>query len=233
MNFGEYLRQCRKKLDWSQPQAASNLEIEQSYLSKLENGKSYPSEKIFDKLTEIYRLNMDELNDKLPPEDLNKLKEIKQFRQRFLNKESAKIKATRSWLIGGLVMIILGACFLGLALTSHQAQVEHTYRSEGILKEGEELDVFALVYEEGQIPSEDPSLVTKRQELIARLDQIHEVTQQYKGEGFVVNTAQGRRFFKLLNSKEVNSSETTRFFIPPAFLFLLGGIACFYISRRW
>ncbi|MEQ8954557.1 MAG: helix-turn-helix transcriptional regulator, partial [Gammaproteobacteria bacterium] len=48
MNFGEKLRLLRTEKGWHQPELAEKLGIEQSYLSKLENGHSLPSGEILD-----------------------------------------------------------------------------------------------------------------------------------------------------------------------------------------
>lgn len=53
MKFGVYLRSLREKAGWTQPEAAEKIEIEQSYLSKLETGKCFPSEDIFSKLSRV------------------------------------------------------------------------------------------------------------------------------------------------------------------------------------
>ncbi|MBO6796341.1 helix-turn-helix transcriptional regulator [Maricaulis sp.] len=50
MKFGDYLRQCREAKGWTQPEAARHADIEQSYLSKLETGRSYPSEDVYSRL---------------------------------------------------------------------------------------------------------------------------------------------------------------------------------------
>ena len=52
MKFGDYLRQARETRQWTQPEAAARAGIEQSYLSTLETGKSYPSEEVFGRLVE-------------------------------------------------------------------------------------------------------------------------------------------------------------------------------------
>ncbi len=64
MKFGLFIRNCRDKLEWTQPEAALKIQIEQSYLSKLETGKSYPSEEVFDKPVEVYQINTESLFDK-------------------------------------------------------------------------------------------------------------------------------------------------------------------------
>jgi len=52
MKFGDYLRQKREDRGWTQPEAAAKARIEQSYLSKLETGRSYPSDDVFERLVE-------------------------------------------------------------------------------------------------------------------------------------------------------------------------------------
>ena len=89
MKFGDYIRQCRERLKWTQPEAATKIEIEQSYLSKLETGKSYPSEEIFNKLADVYQINLNELYEKIPSDELNNLKDIKLVREAILNRNRA------------------------------------------------------------------------------------------------------------------------------------------------
>ncbi len=40
MRFGEKLKELRNEKEWTQPEMAEAIGIEQSYWSKLENGKS-------------------------------------------------------------------------------------------------------------------------------------------------------------------------------------------------
>ena len=57
MKFGEYLKNRRTELGWTQPDAASKAGIEQSYLSKLETGKSFPSEDVYQRLVGAFGLD--------------------------------------------------------------------------------------------------------------------------------------------------------------------------------
>lgn len=59
MDFGIYLRNLRKSRNWTQPEAAEHIGVEQSYLSKLETGKATPSEKILDDLVRAYDIDLD------------------------------------------------------------------------------------------------------------------------------------------------------------------------------
>ena len=231
MKYGDYIRSCREKQKWTQPEAASKIDIEQSYLSKLETGKSHPSEEIFDKLVKVYKLSVDELYDQISSEELDKLKEIKQVRNVILKNSKAKTTTTRSWLVSGIVMIMLGAAFFGGAIISDRHQVQYSYRSEGLLQLDEELNAFDLIHK--KINLSDQATVDKRRKLLSRIDQKDEVTTQYKGEGYIQNVENSRRFFVLMNTGEVERDYGNRWFLIPALMFLVGGCCCFYISRRW
>jgi len=54
MNIGRKLIQLRKEKAWTQAYAAKVIEIQQSYLSKLENGRHLPSSEVLDKLSNAY-----------------------------------------------------------------------------------------------------------------------------------------------------------------------------------
>ena len=125
MKFGEFLRELRDKQQWTQPEAAGKIEIEQSYLSKLETGKSYPSEDIFDRLIEIYQINVGDMHQKISSTELDKLKEIKEVRNVILKQDSAKTNSTRSWLVSGLLMLIIGAGCLGFAIIPSHSQLQY------------------------------------------------------------------------------------------------------------
>lgn len=57
MNFSEYLKNRLAELGWTQPAAAANAGIEQSYLSKLETGRSVPSDEVYQRLVEAIGIN--------------------------------------------------------------------------------------------------------------------------------------------------------------------------------
>ncbi|NQY36087.1 MAG: helix-turn-helix transcriptional regulator [Alteromonadaceae bacterium] len=56
MIFGEQFKKYRSDLGLSQPQLSELTGIEQSYLSKLENDKSVPSNEIFRNLLSAYNI---------------------------------------------------------------------------------------------------------------------------------------------------------------------------------
>ena len=75
MKFGDYLKERREEKAWTQPEAAARAGIEQSYLSKLETGKSYPSEEVYGRLVETFEIDTGDLSGRVDAADLDKLKE--------------------------------------------------------------------------------------------------------------------------------------------------------------
>ena len=54
MNFGDKIRQLRTDKNLTQPELAAAMGIEQSYLSKLENGKSLPSNDMLQRILDVF-----------------------------------------------------------------------------------------------------------------------------------------------------------------------------------
>ena len=80
MEFGDYIKEKRDAIGWNQPEAALKASIEQSYLSKLETGKSYPSEEVFSRLVKAYGFDPVDMCKHVFSAELDKLRDIKQVR---------------------------------------------------------------------------------------------------------------------------------------------------------
>jgi transcriptional regulator with XRE-family HTH domain len=61
MGLAEKLISLRKQQDWTQATAAKTIDIQQSYLSKLENGRHFPSPEVIDKLCSAYNITSKDL----------------------------------------------------------------------------------------------------------------------------------------------------------------------------
>lgn len=75
MTFGSVLRQLRYSQNIGIKKLASNLDIDYTYLSKLENDKLKPSEKVIGKVSEYFNYDRDELmllGEKIP-EDIKRI----------------------------------------------------------------------------------------------------------------------------------------------------------------
>lgn len=228
MKFGDYIRQQRENAGWTQPEAAAKIDIEQSYLSKLETGKSYPSEEVFEKLKAAYGLVLKEICERVGSEELDKLKEIADVRHAILNRERTEKGFMRSWLIAGLVMVMLGGAALGLTQVMPDKETKYyRYVSKGVIAHGEDMAIYEML-QVGQLPSEDAAKLAKR------VDYVYKTATEYRGGIYVEQVDGGFRSYSLYDDGvEINKSPFSWIGMPGGLMFLIGGLACFYIARRW
>jgi transcriptional regulator with XRE-family HTH domain len=236
MKFGDYIRQKREQKSWTQPEAAARADIEQSYLSKLETGKSYPSEDIFNRLVEVYDIDPSEMSSKIFSGELDKLREIKEVRTVVLERQKGEVQFVRSWMIAGLVFLMIGGASLGFTLIPKSFQTQFSYRSMGVLTPEEDLSAYQIV--EGNIAGdfsseEKKEFLIRQKAMSSRIDQEFKVTIIYRGETFVEPVDGGKRYYELFDTKEVLQGSQFDWFYIPALMFLVGSFGCFMISFRW
>ena len=71
------LLQLRKQKGWTQAFAAREIGIQQSYLSKLENGKFLPSQEVYEKIAVAYDVEISILQETHTPEMLSNTRTLK------------------------------------------------------------------------------------------------------------------------------------------------------------
>ena len=227
MKFGDYLRQAREKHGWTQPEAAAKASIEQSYLSKLETGKSYPSEDIFTRLVSVYGLDVKEMASSLFSAELDKLREIAEVRTVVLARQQTEAGFVRSWLIAGLIMLMLSGGTLGLAFNAQEAEsYRYFYQSAGVIRDSEPPRLFDFLEHPG--PEDD-----KKIHLISRVDYAFMDTPRNRERSFIERVDGGYRYFELQDVKKEQKPSLIVWHYAFGFMFLFGGIGCFFISRRW
>jgi transcriptional regulator with XRE-family HTH domain len=144
MKFGEYLRNRRTELGWTQPDASAKASIEQSYLSKLETGKSFPSEDVYGRLVEAFSLDTEAMVAAVYPAELDRLRDVGAVRNLLLAREHDTRSATRHWLYAGLAALVLGGALIGLAQVDRGgATTRYTYQSYGVVGPGETDEIFS------------------------------------------------------------------------------------------
>jgi transcriptional regulator with XRE-family HTH domain len=234
MKFGEYLKNRRTELGWTQPDAAAKAGIEQSYLSKLETSKSIPSEDVYQRLVEAFGIETEEMVGALYPAELDRLREIEAVRKHLLQRDYDMRFITQRWLYAGLAMLILGGGFLGLAQMDRGVVTPYyTYQSSGVILPGESLDVFGAVDEAVDPNAPDHAdRVAQRDALIARVDEKIRSTPEMIGPSFTETTSEGRRQWRLVGGSEVRVPGRHRWAFAPGLALILGGLGCFFISWR-
>lgn len=226
MRFGDYIRDLRGDLKWTQPEAAKVIGIEQSYLSKLESGKSYPSEDVFSSLMTAYKIDLGDLEGKLFSADLDRLREISHVRSIIINKEKDDRKRVRKWLGAGIVALTIGGACLGASLIAEDTEVsQYQYRSEGVTRNTESINTV-----EGE-PG-DTILKSQQQDVTNGIDEKIQTIKDFRGPVFHEQVPDGTRMWHLIGSKKDVIPSPLRWFLIPALAFIFGGFGCFFASYR-
>ncbi|MDZ4689881.1 helix-turn-helix transcriptional regulator [Terricaulis sp.] len=234
MQFGEYLKNRRTELGWTQPDAATKAGIEQSYLSKLETGKSFPSQEVYQRLVTALTLDTEALVAAVEPAELDRLSDIAAVRQHLLQREHGMRSTTRRWLYAGLAALVAGGALIGLAQIDRGGAATHyTYQSSGVILPGESLDVFGGV-DDTPAPSEPDyaDRLATRDALIARIDEQTISIPDMRGPSFTESLPQGRRIWALVGANAVLVPARFGWGLVPGFALIIGGLGCFFISWR-
>ena len=233
MKFGVYIRSLREKLGWTQPEAAEKIEIEQSYLSKLETGKCFPSEDIFLRLSRVYRIDAHKMIELIDSNELEKLKEVNDVRKIVVENRQSHTLALRRWLIIGLTFLMLGGACIGASTLSGNEQQYH-YRSQGILLDGEGLDAFSIVNERtSKLKEEAPNLFRLQKQMVKRINQLDNISLIHRGASYIENVEGGKRVFRLYTSREIRINTILQWLVVPGIMFFAGSFGCFFIGYRW
>lgn len=236
MRFGDYLREQREQRSWTQPEAARRIGIEQSYLSKLETGKSYPSADVFEQLADAYDLNIGEMIDAFPDDELRKLQELREVRTAILVRDKDKQRITRGWLVAALICALASGASFGLYLLGDDSEEDrYQYSSLGVLMPDEPLNAFSIVYDIATYSDEarQSEFDARKQAMTERLDQDFITRSQGMGGDLVIEADEGRRIYELINSETVIHQSPLRWLLAPAIMFLFGAVGSGLLARFW
>ncbi|MCQ8877635.1 helix-turn-helix domain-containing protein [Pseudoalteromonas shioyasakiensis] len=194
--LGLQLKQLRNNKKLSQPGFAQQAGIEQSYLSKLENDKSIPSNEIFRALLIALDLSIDEFMKPLvSSHDKARLMQIPDVEQWYKSKE-VKSSATQRKVIYLAMFLISIGCALFYAGHENYVFNErfYEYKSLGVIKTEEPLNVFTHwnIY---IIESNREKRDENNREMLARRVPIFKLMDEYVGESFVEEVEGGKRVY--------------------------------------
>jgi transcriptional regulator with XRE-family HTH domain len=233
MTLGEQLKKLRNAKALSQPDLANIAGIEQSYLSKLENDKSMPSNDIFRKLLTAFELSLPQF--------------LAAFDKSYLLAQLSQIPDIENWLkqqqksqmVNQRRYLYLCSALIVLALTlfyTGQSKIllpetQFQYYSEGIILAGEPKDVFddwqrLISREAGNKVFEQ-----KKIEMTQRKDEEYRLSEIFLGQRYVVTLPEGIRVFRADGEKTIVNQGNAWFRIVGVFLFFMG-IMGFFIERR-
>ena len=194
--LGQQVKQLRNNKKLSQPEFAQQVGIEQSYLSKLENDKSIPSNEIFRALLIALDLSIDEFMKPLvSSHDKTRLMQIPDVELWYKNK-AVSTSVTQRKLIYLAMFLISFGCALFYAGHKNYVFNEHfyEYRSIGIIKNDEPLNVFNH-WKDYIIDPSAEKRTTKLKEMLARRVELFKLMDEYIGESFVEEVTGGKRVY--------------------------------------
>lgn len=205
MHLGDKLRQLRNEKNLTQPELAEAMGIEQSYLSKLETGKSLPSNDVFNRLLDVFDLDIAGLVDDLDQSARNKLRQIPDVAAYFNQRRQQLISNRKRWLLVsaffvsiGLALVYAGQVHLFFPDTIYQ------YVSYGVVHEGESKELF--VNPDGSVPRalSHEQRMKFLDSIIARRDEDYVQHDSFQGNLYNVQVEGGSRSYHLRNQTEID-----------------------------
>ena len=196
--LGQQLKQLRNNKKLSQPEFAQQVGIEQSYLSKLENDKSIPSNEIFRALLIALDLSIDEFMKPLTySHDKTRLMQIPDLELWFKSKAVKSPVAQRKIIYLAMFLISFG-CALFYAGHKNYLFNErfYEYKSLGVIKNDEPLNIYTH-WSNYIIDSNREKKEEKTREMLARRGPSFKLMDEYIGESFVEEVEGGKRLYNV------------------------------------
>ena len=236
MTLGNYIKQRRATLGQSQPELAEVIGIEQSYLSKLENDKSIPSNDIFRRLLTALNTSVEEVIDALDMQyvkaQLMAIADIESFIKQH-QVQGLKNQRRHLYACGILIVLAVTLIFTGYSKLLF-SEKHYVYESLGVVLPGESKHIFhtwerSIVIEEGE--SRLRKIERKRAEMNKRRDALHEISPAFLGQSFIQEVEGGSRHFYLDKHRTIARSENAWLQIIGVLL-LMSGLFGLFVERR-
>ena len=231
MTLGQQLKKLRMQRELSQPALAEAVGIEQSYLSKLENDKSLPSNDILRKLLVGLDTSLSQFIKPLGRDYISRtlvqIPDVEAWLRARRNQQAAK---SRCWLLISSAMIVLATTLFYTGYSKLLfSGVEYVYRSEGVVLPGEPFDYF----EHGAFAKTPRDQHDVLRLTMAERYQPHELrTHSPQGRSLIKDTSGGRRHYLLQHEHPVDVIENALMQIL-AVLLCSCGVMGFVLERRF
>ena len=236
MTIGQLLKSFRVQQNLSQPDLSSMANIEQSYLSKLENDKSIPSNEIFSSLLAALNVKVGEfvsLDDY--QQNRQQFDQIDCVKQHFADRIQLTKQAQQKFILLCLVAFALGVAFLGSGWKTLLFNEEvYVYESHGVVHEGEPLDLFDKPVG-AMIDHSQEDFVQQTRRLSYELNQrrltAYDTHTDYQGPSYTKSVNGGVRNFSYDFTKVVPRTINGVLQFLGVFL-IVAGLSGFVLERR-
>ncbi len=240
MTLGEQLKQIRTKKGLSQPELAEISGIEQSYLSKLENDKSLPSNDILRKLLIAFDITLPELMEPLDSSYIQaNLLDIADIELYFKKLNMGLMNQQRNmlYIASALIVVAVTLFYIGFSKQLFNERI-YEYYSKGVVLAGEPLNVFT--HWRGLINEKDRNRYDelrrkKSIEMAQRSDDEIILTYENKGHSFDMEVEEGKRLFvkKAVEQPQKKTRLINAWLQVLGVLFFVSGVMGFVLERRF
>lgn len=233
MRFGDFIRDKRIASGWTQPEAASKIGIEQSYLSKLENGRSIPSSEVYAKICRAYAIDAQDIHSSVGEDALAELIDIEEVRAALAVRRRAAASAKAYWRFAGVAAFGVGGLLMGASQVGPTEETRFVYQSSLDAS----IDAAALPFvtaesETGQPmpdPGEAPDVPSFGDEAQARSLLF---SQDYLGPAYVQAVPEGNRVWRLVGGDTQTKHAWMRWLLAPGLGLIFIGIAGLMVAWR-
>lgn len=231
MTLGMRIKELRTKQALSQPELAEKIGIEQSYLSKLENDKSIPSDEMLQGVLDAFNIS---LADLIAPIDVNehpRLLQIPMIRAFQMATQKHRFNYVRRYLIICAALIVVGGSLLFVGSTkSLFPETAFEYRSLGLVLPSEPEDIFNSwphLIENNRAVRDKKEL-----EMAKRRDVVTLVSTNYQGEAIKKDVEGGLRYYRYIREFE-SPRPVNGIFETLGMVILLCGFVGLLLERRY
>ena len=201
MTLGQYIKQLRTDMELSQPQFAERMQVEQSYLSKLENDKSTPSNEVFRQLLSALSMDVDAFMSGLKDKgNMASLRHIPDLDGWYASQQVTSERKQRTLLYSAMLLIAFGVAsfYVGFQKILLPERL-YEYRSEGVVLAGEPEDIFSVWHQFTDTPEQRE---IKAREIRQRESIKIILTYTYQGVLFTTSEGENRRLYRQVLTSE-------------------------------
>lgn len=144
MQFGDKIRTLRQEKGLTQPELAERLNVEQSWLSKIETNKVMPSREFIQSILNFFEISLEDLLSDFEPEYVKShLAAIPEVARHLSANKSKRQSLRKKWIIGAAICCVLGCVILSVTfLNVFFPSNQYRYISLGVLYFGEPNELY-------------------------------------------------------------------------------------------
>ena len=205
MNIGDKIKQLRIENNLTQPELAEAMGIEQSYLSKLENDKSLPSNDVLNRILDVFEIDVSDLVDDLDQGARNQLRQIPDVASHFNRQKQRLIGNRRRWLLVSALFLSVGIALI-YAGNAHLffSDTVYQYKSHGVVLDGESKEIFSSPQRFVPRGTDHAAATEFLHSINSRIDEVYVQGSEFRGNIYNVEVDGGSRTYFLDSERKTD-----------------------------